>query len=227
MPRMARVVMAGIPLHVTQRGHRREDVFFGDADRQRYLELLHGYAEMNGLKITAYCLMTNHVHLVVTPKTQTSLARTLKPVHMRYAQHVNWTHKLSGRLWQGRYFSCPLDDSHCLAAMRYVECNPVRAGLAAKAEDYPWSSAAGHVGRRADPLLSAGMREESGIRDWTAWLSENEPDEAIDQLRLCTRTGRPLGDVTFIDRLERLCGRILRPRPGRRPDKTHLGTELG
>jgi len=112
MPRMARVVIPGCPHHLTQRGNRREDVFFTAADRQRYLELLGEYAEKHGLAVQAYCLMTNHVHLVVVPRAEASLAAALKPVHMRYAQHVNWTQHIGGRLWQGRFFSCPLDEEH-------------------------------------------------------------------------------------------------------------------
>ena len=216
---MARTVIAGVPLHVTQRGHRRENVFFADADRERYLELLRGYSEQHGLEILAYCLMTNHVHLVVVPETETALATTLKPVHLRYAQHVNWTHNLTGRLWQGRYFSCPLDDNHCLAAVRYVECNPVRAGLVDRAEDYPWSSAASHAGRCPNPMLSVRRKVETGIQDWSAWLAEKQSDEAVEQLRRRTRSGRPLGDEAFISRLESLTGRTLRPRPGQRPEK--------
>ena len=129
MPRMARVVIPGCPHHLTQRGNRREDVFFTAADRQRYLELLAEYAEKHGLAVQAYCLMTNHVHLVVVPRAEASLGAALKPVHMRYAQHVNWTQHIGGRLWQGRFFSCPLDEEHLWAAVRYVECNPVRAGM--------------------------------------------------------------------------------------------------
>ena len=219
MPRMARTVVAGIAHHVTQRGNRKEDVFFTAQDRRRYLELLKSYSEQHGLKILAYCLMSNHVHLVVVPKSENTLAATLKPVHLRYAQHVNWTHKLGGRLWQGRYYSCPLDDQHCLAAIRYVETNPVRAGLVKKAEEYRWSSAAVHTGQRSDPILSPFSKGESDTPGWSAWLAEKPSDEMMERLRLSTRTGRPAGSATFIERLEQTCGRILRPKPGGRPRK--------
>jgi putative transposase len=118
MPRTARIVVPDIPYHVTQRGNRREDVFFCDGDRRVYLELLQKYAQRHGLDIVAYCLMTNHVHLVVVPHTAQALAGTLKPLHLRYAQHVNWTQGLTGRLWQGRFFSCGLDDAHLFSAVR-------------------------------------------------------------------------------------------------------------
>jgi putative transposase len=218
---MARAVVAGIAHHVTQRGNRQEKVFFTHADRERYLELLAEYSSARGLRVLAYCLMTNHLHLVVVPSEEYVLAAVLKPVHLRYAQHVNWTHRLTGRLWQGRYFSCPLDDAHTLAAIRYVEQNPVRARLARQAENYAWSSAAGHVGLRPDALLAdiSGLGAAAGITDWAAWLRGPLEDETVRRLQLCTRTGRPLGSEQFLDRLERRTGRILRPQRGGRPRK--------
>ena len=219
MPRMARAVIAGVPHHVTQRGNRREDVFFTDEDRRRYLELLKHYADKHGLEILAYCLMSNHLHLVAIPRRADSLARTLKPVHLRYAQHVNWTQHLSGRLWQGRFFSCPLDDAHCLVAIRYVERNPVRARMVERAEEYNWSSAPSHSGKRSDDLLSDHHELIGAIENWSEWLCEEGDPTVISQLRQCTRTGRPLGDPSFIDRLEEKLGRILRPKPGGRPRK--------
>lgn len=192
-------------------------MFFRDRDRRRYLELLAEYSQRHGLEVVAYCLMTNHLHLVVVPRSSYSLAATLKPVHLRYAQHVNWTRGLRGRLWQGRFYSCPLDDRHALAAVRYVERNPVRARLVRKAESYAWSSAAAHAGLCRDPLLGRKPPGAKEIRDWSAWLRKREDTTDTELLRRCTRTGRPLGDERFVDRLERLSGRALRPRrPGRR-----------
>ena len=163
--------------------------------------------------------MTNHIHLVGIPRSETTLSDVLKPLHTRYAQHVNWTHRLSGRLWQGRFFSCPLDESHCLAAVRYVECNPVRAGLVEKAESYKWSSAASHTEHRINPLLSDQWRRETGIEDWSAWLYEGVDDETMARLRRNTKRGRPLGNESFIARLEALSKRILRARRVGRPKK--------
>ncbi len=219
MPRMARAVVAGIPHHVTQRGNRREEVFFGEADFRRYLSLLEEYASARGLEVLAYCLMTNHLHLVVVPAEAHTLASVLKPVHLRYAQYVNWTHGLSGRLWQGRYFSCAMDDAHTLAAIRYVERNPVRARIVRRAENYPWSSAAAHAGLRTDPLLSdiTRLKTSAGVADWAEWLRETEESTLLDGLRLNTRTGRPLGTDEFVSRIERKIGRTLKPQPGGRP----------
>lgn len=221
-------MVAGVPHHVTQRGNRREPVFFSEKDWQRYLELLGRYSAERGLGIVAYCLMTNHVHLVAVPPEAYVLGAVLKPVHPRYAQHVNWTQRLSGRLWQGRFFSCPMDDAHALAAIRHVEQNPVRAGLVARAEEYPRSSAAAHAGLRGDALVSdpTGLVEQAGIADWGAWLREQEDPQAVEQLRASTRTGRPLGSAEFIERLERLTHRHLRPKKTGRPRRRAQGDWL-
>ncbi len=217
---MARVVVPGIPHHLTQRGNRREDVFFSDDDRQRYLQLVIEYSAKHGMATLAYCLMTNHVHFVSVPARADSLARVLKPVDLRYAQHVNWSQGISGRLWQGRFFSCPLEEEHLWAAIRYVERNPVRARLVRKAEEYPWSSAAMHCGRRDDPMLvrlpEARPPETS---DWAAWLATKEDEETLWRIRLCTRTGRPIGSKRFVARLEARLGRRLQAMPVGRPKK--------
>lgn len=214
---MARVVVSGVPHHVTQRGDRRETVFLARGDYQRYLNLLKEYAVPHGLEVVAYCLMPNHVHLVVIPLLADSLATVLKPVHLRLAQYVNWTHGMTGRRWQGRFFSCPLDDRHTATAVRYVEQNPVRAGLVREAELYQWSSAAAHVGLRTDDVLTADARKLVGAGDWRAWLCEVDEGDLIQQLRLTTRTGRPFGSESFVGSAERVTGRLLRPRRAGRP----------
>jgi putative transposase len=214
---MPRVVIPGVPHHVTQRGNRRADVFFVRADYRRYLRLLGEYAGERGLEILAYCLMPNHVHLVAVPAEAASLAAVLKPVHLRYAQHVNRSQQCSGRVWQGRFYSCPLDDVHTAAAIRYVECNPVRAGLEPRAVNYEWSSAAAHSGLRRDRLLVPGIDMWVSIDDWSAWLGETEADDLVTRLRLHTRTGRPLGDKCFVKKLEKESGRRLHALPVGRP----------
>ena len=220
MPRIARVVVPGVAHHVTQRGNRREVVFFSEDDRQRYLQLLLQYSLQHGLKTLAYCLMTNHVHLVCIPERAESLARVFKPLNLRYAQHVNWTQNLSGRLWQGRFFSCALDDAHLWAAVRYVERNPVRARLVSRAERYPWSSASAHCGLRADPVLSPLPSGLEAIKpNWAIWLEEDEDPDLLACLRLHTRTGRPAGDKRFVARLESLVRRVLWPQSVGRPRK--------
>ena len=217
MPRIARAVIEGVPHHVTQRGNRREKVFFADRDRVRYLELLAEYSEKHGLEILAYCLMSNHVHLVARPKGEGSLAGALKPVHLRYAQHVNWTQHLSGRLWQGRYFSCALDDEHYRAAVRYVERNPVRAGMVKRAEEYRWSSAGTHCGKVTSKLLARDEKWMTEVTNWSAWLARDDDPVMMLELRAKTQTGRPAGNARFIARVERILGRVLRAKEVGRP----------
>lgn len=219
MPRTARIVIPGIAHHVTQRSNRGEQVFFTDAHRQRYLELLAKYSAKYGLKIQAYCLMPNHVHLIAVPGEAESLSAALKPVHLRYAQEVNAYLGASGYLWGGRFYSCPLDGRHFWAAVRYVERNPVRARIVRKAERYRWSSAGGHCGLRADPLLSGEIEQADEIGDWSAWLGESDEPETLERVRLCTRTGRPAGEESFVRKLERTLGRRLAAMPVGRPRK--------
>ena len=223
---MARVVVPDVPHHVTQRGDRRETVFLARGDYKRYLDLLREYSIPRGLEVIAYCLMPNHVHLVAIPRCADSLATVLKPVHLRLAQYVNWTHGMTGRRWQGRYFSCPLDERHTSTAVRYVELNPVRAGLVCEAESYQWSSAAAHAGLRDDDVLTVDAHKLVGAGDWRAWLRETDEDESIQQLRSSTKTGRPYGGDSFVGKAERATGRLLRRRPAGRP-KTELVQKSG
>jgi len=129
MPRSARLVIPGCPHHVTQRGNNGQDVFFVDDDRQVFLSLLGNASTKFGLIVEGYCLMTNHVHLMVTPTTVEALGQALKRVGQLYTQYVNRLHGRSGHLWQDRFFSCPLGEEHFWTAMAYVERNPVRAGM--------------------------------------------------------------------------------------------------
>lgn len=221
------MVVPGIPHHVTQRGNRCEDIFFGDADRHHFLQLLERYSRRNGLGVLAYCLVSNHVHLVVVPEGAGSLAATLKPVNLLYARHVNERQGWCGRVWQERHFSCPMDAAHCLAATRYVEFNPVRAGMVSSADEYVWGSGAGHAGRRRDPLLSDRAGWLAGIDDRSAWLHAGEEGERITRLMLHTRTGRPLGNDGFTERLESELGRRLRSRRRGRPRSGGRPAEIG
>ncbi len=192
MPRIARVVIPGLPHHLTQRGNRRQDVFFCDRDRQKYLQLLLKYSARFGLRILAYSLMTNHVHIICIPTWTETLALVFKPVHTRYAQHINWALGISGRLWQGRFFSCPMDGIHLWAAIRYVERNAVRARIVRRAEEYPWSSAAAHCGLRSDLVLSPLPEPlPAPMADWSRWLAPEDDERMLAELRLHTRTGRP------------------------------------
>ena len=221
MPRIARVVVPGLPHHVTQRGNRRADVFFDDDDRRRYLFLLGQYAERHGLAIWAYCLMTNHVHFVAVPSGESSLGRAFRYTHQAYAAWLNRKRRESGHLWQGRTFSCVLDDPHTWACVRYVERNPVRAGLVDRAEDWPWSSAAAHCGLGGNRLLSP-VEMPWPVPDWSVYLADEEAAD-VATIRRRTTTGRPCGSQPFIERLESALSRCLRPKKRgpkpKQPDK--------
>lgn len=220
MPRLARTVFANVPHHITQRGNRREDVFFVDDDYQTYLEWLQHYSQKHQLDILAYCLMTNHIHLVVVPRNENSLQQVLKPVHMRYAQRINRQNNWKGHLWQGRYFSSPLDDQYMWAAIRYVERNPVRARMVRKAERYPWSSAAFHCGLRNDTILKNNSKRSSlnnKIGDWSSWLAEGDMPNELEIIRRNIDKGLACGSDRFISRLEKMIGRPLKFRPQGRP----------
>jgi putative transposase len=220
MPRIARVVVPGIPHHITQRGNRRQNLFFSDADRQEYLRLVLEYSVQAGLMIIAYCLMTNHIHLIGIPALEITLAKVFKPVHTQYAQHFNKIVGCCGRVFQSRFFSCPLDDDHRWRAIRYVERNSVRAGMVVRAEDYPWSSARAHCGLTTDPLLSnLPDLKPPADNNWSDWLKDPDGENVLINLRLCTRTGRPFGSDAFVAQLENRLGRKLRALPRGRPVK--------
>lgn len=222
MPRQARVVFPNIPHHIIQRGNRREDVFFNDMDRKQYLEWLKEYCKEYKVEILAYCLMTNHIHLIAVPTTEDGLQKVLKPLHMRYAQKINRERGWKGHFWQGRYFSSPLDGEYLLFATRYIERNPIRVKKVRKAENYKWSSARGHCGTAQDDILTKKMKwlnKYEGIDNWRQWLSIKEEKEKTDLIRRNTEKGIPTGSGRFIRRLEKLADRDLEYRPIGRPRK--------
>jgi len=217
MARAARVCVPDGWHHVTQRGNEGRDVFSQSADQEVYLSLLREHARRCGLSVLACCLMTNHVHMVVVPRAADSLSRAMRDISTTYAMWLHRREGRSGHLWQGRFYSCVLDEPHLWAAIRYVERNPVRAGAVPRAEEYWWSSAAGHCGLRADPNLSTDALPPSLGIDWREWLRDE--DECLsERVRQQTRTGRPCGSAMFERDLEGRLGRALRPgRPGPKP----------
>jgi putative transposase len=195
MGRLPRTVIPGLPHHVTQRGNNRQDLFPDEGCRVLYLRLLRECAARHGVGIVAYGLMDNHIHLVVIPRQAASLAQAIGIAHRQYAQHVNSLCEKQGHLWQSRFFSCPLDERHMFRATRYVERNPVRAGLVARADEYPWSSARAHTGQAdAAGLVWPGWLERRYTPDrWREILGADEPDEHLELLRRHTGAGEPLG----------------------------------
>ena len=215
MARVARIVVPGQPHHITQRGNRRMPTFFCDDDYREYLSLLAQWCGTFGNRIWAYCLMPNHVHLIVVPQTADGLCRAIGEAHRRYTRRVNFREGWRGHLWQGRFASFVMDEPHLLAATRYVERNPVQASLAAAAEDWPWSSAAAHVAGRGDTMAEGDWLAER-IAGWTCTWREHllAPDEAelAAAMRQRENTGRPLGDESFVKNLGALLGRNLLPK---------------
>lgn len=221
MPRISRAIAVGFPHHITQRGNYRQDVFVDVEDYAQYLKLLTEQTQQHGLDIWAYCLMPNHVHIVGVPGADNSLANVFRNVNMQYSQYFNRKSNAVGHLWQGRYFSCPLDEPHVYAAVRYVETNPVRAGITAMAADYPWSSAKSHVTGIVDPVLSGRCFLVETIRDWKEYLVEATDQETQTNLIKSTKTGRPCGAEGFVTHLEALLNRRFTTLPRGRPHATN------
>lgn len=212
MARVARLVVPGCPHHITHHGNRDEDVFYSIPDRVRYLDLLVEQAARFDLEIWAYCLMANHVHLIAVARRPDSLARAIGNAHRMYSRSLNRKHGWKGHLWGNRFFSTALDGPHLWAATRYVELNPVRAGLVRRCTDYRWSSARAHASGTIDPVLADDRPFRDFGGDWLAWLEEGLDEETLEAIRRNTLTGRPTGDPDFVSRLERLTSRRLRPK---------------
>lgn len=214
MPKYARLVVPDYPHHVTQRGVRRQRTFFDDGDYRAYLGLIKKLKSQAGVEIWSYCLMPNHIHIIAVPKEKQSLSRLFGTAHHRYAKLVNSNYGWRGHLWQERFYSVAMDEPHTLAAMRYIELNPVRAGLCVRADQWPWSSVHGHMQTQDDELLDE-CELSQGITDWPQFLTEETEACLIKSLRIHTSSGRPVGDECFINRLEATTGRRIRLRkPG-------------
>lgn len=212
MARLARVVVPDFPHHVIQRGVRSLPIFTTEADRVEYLRLLRKFGARDGLRFWAWCLMTNHVHLVVVPARPESLARAIGEAHRRYTRMVNFRDGVRGHLFQERFHSFSIQtDRHLVTVVRYVERNPVRARIVRRAVEYPWSSARYHVTGKPDPLVSDSPIRKMGS-DWGQVLQQDE--EELEAIRRHVRTGRPWGSAHWVRTLEQQLGRALQPRKG-------------
>ena len=210
MARLARVVIPGLPHHVTQRGNGRARTFFSEQDYALYRDLLAESCAAAGVAVWAWCLMPDHVHLILVPSDADGLRRALAPVHRRYAGIIHARRRRTGHFWQGRFGAVAMDEEHLVAALRYVSLNPVRARLVSRAQDWQWSSTRAHLRGKEDGITSLAPIRERFTR--FADLLDGEGDaEAVARLRAAESIGRPLGGDRFLARVERLTARILRP----------------
>lgn len=217
MARLARYVVPGVPHHVTQRGNGRQQTFFCEADYAAYRDLLGMHCAAHGVAVWSWVLMPNHVHLVLVPEHVDALRAALSKVHRAYAGRIHAREKRTGHFWQGRFGCVAMDEPHLLAALRYVALNPVRARLAARAQDWRWSS----VHALLDPDRGDGITETAQVLgrvpDVAALLRSGEDARLSDALRRSESTGRPLGSTAFLDRVEAILGRD--PKPAKRGPK--------
>jgi len=210
MPRPRRLNIPDIPQHVTQRGNNRQPCFFRDKDRQTYLSLLETASQRRECAVHAYVLMTNHVHLLVTPTTPDGISRLMQDIGREFVRYINRSYQRSGTLWEGRFRSCLVDsDSYCLACYRYIELNPVRAALVEGPGEYRWSSYRANALGVADPLikpherwLSLGHNANCRYRAYRKLFSNQLPTTLLSQIRHQCRKGLPLGARSFKKQIE-------------------------
>jgi putative transposase len=221
MPRHARLIVPGLPMHVVHRALNRQRCFRSDNDYLLYLTLVRHSARKFGCSVHAYCLMTNHVHLLVTPSSEGSCAGMMHGIAQRYAHYFNASGQRSGTLWEGRFRSCLVEsDRYVLACYRYIELNPVRAGIARHPADYSWSSYAGNIGSRADPLL-APHPTFAGLPRGHYWALVRDGLELqrVREIRDATNGGYPLASEAFVSDLSKATGRKVRRGKAGRPRK--------
>lgn len=217
MARQARIVLRDTPHHITQRGNRGENVFFEKSDYEAYIGFLAEECADKGVSIWAYCLMPNQIQLIAVPQRENALARALGEAHRRYTRRINERNGWRGHLFQDRFFSYPMDENHLLNAVRYVETMPVMGGIAPSPEAYLWSSARAHVKGREDKLLSPEKPLLHFVPDWSGFLTEWPEEQDPKAIERHLQTGRPRGNDNFLNAVESMVGRTVRPqKPGRR-----------
>jgi putative transposase len=225
MTRLARMVVPGLPHHVTQRGNRREAIFFEDGDQEIYCDMLAEQLRKSDVEVWAYCLLPNHVHLILKPRQADGMGRALGEAHRRYTNFANARGRWTGQLFQSRFASVAMDESHLRATVSYVSLNPVRARLVSRAEEWSWSSVRAHLAGEDDSLVSVRpvLDRWPNFKD----LLLQDDDETFSALRKAEGIGRPLGTADFVNELERRLGRpIARRAPGRKAAATPHGEQL-
>ena len=227
MSRRSRMIIPGVPHHVTQRGNRRERIFFEPGDEALYLDLMSEQLRRRAVACWAYCLMPNHVHFILTPTDEDGLSRAVGEAHRRYAAFIGARGRWTGHLFQSRICSVAMDEDHLLAAFRYVALNPVKAGLVAQAADWPWSSARAHLAGSDTRQVTVGPAL-SRIDDFAAFVAgEPNDDPRWSEVLQAELIGRPVGAKTWVEALEKTLNRTLSPkRRGRKPrEVTHDGSK--
>lgn len=214
MARIPRVELVDFPHHLTQRGNRRLQTFYSQSDYGAYMRLMAEAKQKAAVSVWAYCLMPNHVHYVVVPTHKGGLARLMQHPHRRYAWRVNRRMQWQGHLWQSRFYSCPMDEEHLMAVVRYIELNPVRAGLCSDPQEWRWSSVHAHYRGESDDLVDVEPMLER-VSNWGAYLADAPPVGLIETVRENVISGRPAGNEAFVSLAEKLAGKRLRKcKPG-------------
>lgn len=227
MPRRARLSVPGIPWHIIQRGINRSACFFSDEDYQYYLTTLAEQAEEHHCSIHAYVLMTNHVHLLITPENANSAALLMKNLGQRYVQYVNRYYRRSGTLWEGRFKSClAQDDTYLLTCQRYIELNPVRARMVQKPDEYPWSSYLANTVGQLNSILTPhaqylllGRSKIERLEAYRSLFKAHMDEDEITQIRHATNGNYVLGDDRFQQQIEQMLNCRVVPGKSGRPRK--------
>jgi len=208
MTRRARVIVPGYPHHIVQRGNNKSQIFFNDDDYRKYLYILKKFKNETECKVWAYCLMHNHVHLLLTPQRQDALAKCMQKVSLSYTKYVNYRYKRTGRLWECRYYSSVVDkESYLDLVCRYIERNPVRAKLVASAWNYSWSSVRIHASQGSDSLVDAVWQGEKEKSLYKMMIQEAINEEEKEIITVAMTKGAPIGSLAFTKHIEKLSGR--------------------
>ncbi|MCW8825709.1 MAG: transposase [Gammaproteobacteria bacterium] len=221
MARLPRLVVPGSPHHIIQRGNNRQPVFFAESDYTLYLRWLKDSAEKHGCSVHAYVLMTNHVHLLLTPETNDSIGKTMQTLGRQYVRYINGCYQRSGTMWEGRYKSSVVDsEQYLLTCYRYIEMNPVRAGMVVEPGEYPWSSYHANALGKLDVLLSIhplyralGTTEEKRHQNYRALFNREIETKTLEDIREATSSGWALGNERFREQVEAQFNRRAGPAP--------------
>lgn len=218
MSRIARVIATEYPHHIVHRGNNKQRIFLQSNDYCEYLSLLKHYQKEKNSPILAYCLMRNHVHLLLKPLAEDSLPKMMQGVALCYAQYINKKYGRTGRLWEARYFSSIVDrDDYLWTVVRYIEQNPLRAGIVEREIDYPYSSARAHLLKERDDILTEALFNESERSEYVRFAAESATKEELARLRDATKKGKPFGSEPFITEMEHLLKRNFKVAPRGRP----------